>query len=322
MKKTSFSFILTILCFNLYAKGDISNHRYFSLFGTRSYKVFLPSSHQTNHKTPVILALHGCTQTTQDFYQSTRLNKWAERNQYAVIYPEQKYINNPSKCWNWFLPINQWRSSGELEIIMGSLESSIQEFSLDRNKVFAMGFSAGGAMTSVVANCYSDKIKAAAIHSGVMYKASTSMFNAMNVLNNGTKKNPLMTAKSGFICSRKKLRPSPLPILIFQGEEDTLVTKSHKHSLATQFLTLNDYLDNGEFDHSLNIIKETKNLNPSNKYSYQLETWSSNKSPVVKTYMIKNLTHAWSGGDPSYEYNDKDGPDATKIIIDFFNSQK
>jgi hypothetical protein len=29
------------------------------------------------------------------------------------------------------------------------------------------------------------------------------------------------------------------------------------------------------------------------------------------------LGHAWSGGDPRFEYNDPDGPDASRLILDF-----
>jgi poly(3-hydroxybutyrate) depolymerase len=33
--------------------------------------------------------------------------------------------------------------------------------------------------------------------------------------------------------------------------------------------------------------------------------------------LVEGLGHAWSGGDPRHEFNDADGPDASRLILDF-----
>jgi poly(hydroxyalkanoate) depolymerase family esterase len=320
-KFIAFLFLITF-SFSLFADDQLFAHRYTSINGTRPYKVFLPKTFSKNNKIPVIIALHGCTQTSEEFYLSTRINSWAQKYQYAVIYPEQNSFYNPQKCWNWFMPNNQWRNLGELELVMGMLKYSIDKYSLNKNKVYVMGFSAGAAITSALVNCYQDRIQGAAIHSGVMYKASSSVINAVNVLNNGSPHSPTLTAEIGFKCSGGKIRATPLPIIVFQGKEDKLVNQGHLHTITQQFLSLNDYFDNGDLDQSLILKRESKKLFPNKKYSFEQTKWTSKGMPVVTSYLIDELNHSWSGGDSQYEYNDAKGPDATELIFEFFNEIK
>ena len=68
--------------------------------GTRAYRLFVPD------RVPraLVIALHGCWQTAEDFATGTRLNEAAERRALLVVYPIQTARDNPSRCWNWFLP--------------------------------------------------------------------------------------------------------------------------------------------------------------------------------------------------------------------------
>lgn len=61
---------------------------------------------------PVVVALHGCTQTAQAYTQ-TGWNALADQLKFYVIYPEQVSGNNQNVCFNWFEPGDIARGSGE-----------------------------------------------------------------------------------------------------------------------------------------------------------------------------------------------------------------
>jgi hypothetical protein len=56
--------------------------------GSRTYKLFIPSRSQ-GQPLPLVVMLHGCTQSPDDFAAGTRMNFLAEEQNCFVVYPEQ-----------------------------------------------------------------------------------------------------------------------------------------------------------------------------------------------------------------------------------------
>jgi poly(3-hydroxybutyrate) depolymerase len=82
--------------------------------GSRPYFVYTPDNYQPGTPVPLLVMLHGCTQTPADFAAGTRMDELADAHQFIVVYPQQTLLDNPSACWNWPVPANQVRGSGEL----------------------------------------------------------------------------------------------------------------------------------------------------------------------------------------------------------------
>lgn len=87
-----------------------------SAAGSRGYKLYLPAS-QPERPRGLILMLHGCTQTPDDFAAGTHMNTLAENHGLAVAYPAQTGSHNAASCWNWFRPDDQIRNAGEPAIL-------------------------------------------------------------------------------------------------------------------------------------------------------------------------------------------------------------
>jgi poly(3-hydroxybutyrate) depolymerase len=122
--------------------------------GRRRYRLYLPASLGDAPARGLVLMLHGCKQTPEDFAVGTGMNRLAEAQRLIVAYPGQSRSDNPKACWNWFRPGDQARGAGEPAILAGLAQALMAEHGIPAGRVFVAGLSAGGAMAAVLANAY------------------------------------------------------------------------------------------------------------------------------------------------------------------------
>ena len=116
---------------------------YSSPAGSRAYRLFIPSRYQ-ERPLPLIVMLHGCTQSPDDFAAGTRMNFIGEEQDCFVVYPAQPSQANQAKCWNWFRTGDQQRGRGEPSLIAGITRQIMDDYLVDRKRVYVGGLSAGG----------------------------------------------------------------------------------------------------------------------------------------------------------------------------------
>ena len=120
---------------------------YSSPAGSRAYRLFIPSRYQ-EQPLPLVVMLHGCTQSPDDFAAGTRMNFIAEEQNCFVVYPAQPRQANQAKCWNWFRAADQQRGRGEPSLIAGITRQIMDDYLVDRKRVYVGGLSAGAAAAS------------------------------------------------------------------------------------------------------------------------------------------------------------------------------
>ena len=184
---------------------------YSSPAGSRTYKLFIPSRYR-EQPLPLIVMLHGCTQSPDDFAAGTRMNLLAEEHNCFVAYPAQPSQANQAKCWNWFRKTDQQRGRGEPSLIAGITRQIIDQYSVDRKRVYVGGLSAGAAAAAVMGATYNDLYAAIGIHSGLPCGVATDLPSALVAMRQGGSDRAVVSVD-----------PSPVPTIVFHGDRDTTV---------------------------------------------------------------------------------------------------
>ena len=105
-----------------------------------------PENNNSTNK-PLVVVLHGCTQSAAKVAEQSGWNVLADKHGFVVIYPEQKFSNNTSGCFNWFYSKDIDPKSGESSSILEMIEYTKQNYRIDSTQIFIYGLSAGAAMT-------------------------------------------------------------------------------------------------------------------------------------------------------------------------------
>ncbi len=190
----------------------------------------VPANLPTN--APLVLVMHGCTMTASSM-ESSGWDALADQYGFAVAYPQQQSANNLESCFNWYDgATDDARSAGEAESIAQMVAYEITTHGVDPTRVYVTGFSAGAAMTAVVAAAYPDVFAAASIMSGLPYECATDETTALSCMNPGVTK----TADQWGALVRAAYTTSTYPrIQIWQGASDTTVAPMNEGELAKQW---------------------------------------------------------------------------------------
>lgn len=263
-------------------------------YGSRDYRLFIPSRYD-GHALPLIVMLHGCTQSPDDFAAGTRMNFVAEAQPCLVAYPAQRSDANASKCWNWFRAGDQQRGSGEPALIAGITRQVMRDHAVDPSRVYVAGLSAGAAAAAVMAATYDDLYAAVGIHSGLACGAATDLPSALLAMRQGGAPG---TMRSG--------RPA-VPTIVFHGDRDSTVHPDNADHVVAQSIRAA----------RTQRHEQRGQVAGGHAYTRTVHRDASGRD-VLEHWLIHGAGHAWSGGSSKGSYTDPRGPDATREMLRFF----
>ncbi len=280
-----------------------------------TYKLFVPAGY-TGAPLPLVVMLHGCTQSADDFASATQMNLWAESQSFFVLYPEQRLVNNSSRCWNWFEVVNQGRS-GELADVVGMIDVTETEFALDANRFYAAGFSSGAAMAVNLGVAYPDVFAAIGVASGLEFQAATNSWQAFVAMSSG---GPEPNGQGTTAYQVMGVYARPLPTLVVHGTADYIVNPINGEQVVAQWAQTNDWALNGVDDDEIDAIPEwvETGVAPGGR-TYTHAVYTDDQGQVyLEKYDVDGMSHAWSGGLAGGSYTDPQGPDASALLAAFF----
>lgn len=263
-----------------------------SVAGSRGYKLYLPAG--TKRPGGLILMLHGCGQSPDDFAVGTHMNALAEKHGLAVAYPAQTRGHNAATCWNWFRPVHQGRDAGEPAILASLTRKLMREFGLGRDGVFVAGLSAGGAMAAILADVYPDVFSAAGVHSGLARGAARDVVSAMLAMRNGG-----ATAATA-------TQLDPVRRIVFHGDSDSTVHPSNAAMIVAAAV--------GGQAVPAKVAKRAVR----GRGYVRSDFAGSDGGIMLELWMLEGAGHAWSGGRVAGSFTDSKGPDASAQMIRFF----
>jgi poly(hydroxyalkanoate) depolymerase family esterase len=285
------------------ANGQFIDKIYSNTAGTIAYKLYVPGSY-TGQAAPLVVMLHGCSQTALDFATGTRMNVFAENKTFLVAYPTQGTAANGSKCWNWFQDANQLRDVGEPSLIAGITRQIMKEYHIDERRVYVAGMSAGGAMAATMAATYPDLYAAVGVHSGLAYGAAYDLSSAFMAMQ-GTPQPARQLTRF-------------IPLIAFHGDRDTTVAPVNTDHLLEQWLqAVNTRSGGGQ--RSIGDAKVERGQVASGHAYTRFIYHDRDGRAILEKWIIHQAGHGWSGGSSQASYTNSKGPDASAAMVRFFH---
>jgi len=259
----------------------------------------------------IIVALHGCTQTAEEYNQRSGWTDMGDISQSIIIFPEQRSANNPMMCFNWGGEYgdqtNLIRGKGENQSIIQMIEKVKKSYPVDEDKIFIAGFSAGGALAANMLALYPDIFKGGAIMSGIPYRCATSLIESFTCMFQGRDLSAQQwgdLARKGF--SYKGQYPK---VSLWHGSSDYTVSPTNADQLVKQWQNLHKVTGS--------VIED--DLGDNHRHLRYLNDRGDN---VIHYHLIQGMGHAitvnpngdFSGGS-SGEFGENRGIHSTLVTV-------
>ncbi len=287
--------------------GQFLERSYANQAGSRAYKLYVPSGYH-GQALPLVVMLHGCTQSPDDFAAGTRMNVLAEEHACLVAYPAQAASANHSKCWNWFKPGDQQRDQGEPSLIAGITRQIMRDYAVDPQRVYVAGLSAGGAAAAIMGATYPDLYAAVGVHSGLACGAAQR--HAVRLRRHAAGRD--RETRIGPARPRRWAGEPAVPTIVFHGDQDGTVHPRNGDQVIAQAESRRRSGPAGDEDGSAGQAARRTCLQPHPPCRCRAD------KPMLEQWVIHGAGHAWSGGSPAGSYTDPRGPDASREMLRFF----
>jgi poly(3-hydroxybutyrate) depolymerase len=105
-----------------------------------------------------------------------------------------------------------------------------------------------------------------------------------------------------------------VPTLVIHGDRDMTVNPVNADQIIAQLRARFEELADPSAGPLL--VRDERRIE-SGGHTYRQQDSTRRGELVLRKIVVEGLGHAWSGGDMNYEFNDSNGPDASRLILDF-----
>jgi poly(hydroxyalkanoate) depolymerase family esterase len=239
-------------------------------------RMFAYTPERLPRNAPLVIALHGCTQTAEEYDHGTGWSSLADNFGFAVVYPQQQPANNPKNCFSWFLPGDIARGRGEALSIREMIEHAVATFAADRHKVFVTGLSAGGAMASVMLATYPEVFAGGAIIAGLPYGCAGNVQQAFEAM--FTEQAHAAQALGDRVRAASRHREPWPKISVWHGTSDPIVKPSNGEDIVRQWTNVHGLSDSPSYQES--IGRHTRRV------------WNdANGTALIEAFSIGGMAH-------------------------------
>lgn len=261
----------------------------------RAYRLYVP----TTPSGTLVIALHGCWQTPDDFARGTRLNEAADRRGLVVVYPAQGRGDNPYRCWNWYAADSHTAAGGETGEILALARHIRSEQGLKERRVVALGFSAGGFMAVNLVCAAPSLVSGVGVMAGGAYRCGVGAESAIQCMRGRVPDGAVAAQACLSVTGGRAL---PVRASLWHGALDTVVNAVNLAALETMFARAIGMASSATEPRDgavTSVYRDRRGM------------------PVIETWLIRDMGHAWSGGDARGTHTYPPGPRATDRMLDF-----
>src|SRR3954453_15127766 len=224
----------------------------------------------------LVVVLHGCGQTAAGYDLGAGWSTLAKHFGFALLMPEQQAANNANGCFNWFIPEDTTRGSGEAASIRQMIARMARDHKIDARRIFVTGLSAGGAMTSAMLATYPEVFAGGAIIAGLPFGVATNVREAFNGM---LQSPPRPASELGDLVRNASNHRGPWPkISVWHGSADRTVNPANADQIVKQWLDVHQLpsspMSQGDVD----------------GYPHQI-WWNADGETVVECYTITDMAH-------------------------------
>lgn len=271
-----------------------------SRYGTLTYKLYTPVG-STRRRLPLIVMLHGCGQSADDFALGTGMNRIADELGFLVLYPEQSPSAHFGRCWNWHRAGDQKRNAGEPAMIAALVRHIAVLGKANPARMYIAGMSAGAALAAITAAVYPEMFAALGVHSGLTAGTVTTVSGALAVMRDGG---------AGVV---GRSRRAPVPTIVFHGDQDRTVNPANARGFLDRLAL---------FNRRPLQTRIKRGRSTGGRDFTRTAHADSNGTVMLEDWVVHGSGHAWSGGHRAGSHTDPFGPDASREMVRFFLARK
>lgn len=272
--------------------------------GPRTYLLNLPSGYSASEPSPLIVAFHGKGQDGTQFERETQLTDPAFNTLDAII----AFPNGINKQWIGDPESPPRHEQDDIAFARELLTHLLEHYSIARERVYIVGFSNGGGLTSLLScdRTFSASIAAAAIVSGAVYKDKSLKGDEQ-------------------LFDKCEPARSPLPILEMHGSKDPVIHYDGKSTPDGETYPIKEWLAGWRKRNGCNEETRSESMDIHNDSVKKSVWWNNKDQEAVVHYFIKGFGHGWPSVKKQDDDNQRYGPlkwNGTKDIVSFFESKR
>lgn len=281
------------------------------------YRLYTPSSYRPGE--PLVVMAHGCQTTAAQEEQITGFDRLADRDGFVVLYPEDDAISQHTpgpvnECFKFVYPPVYFRGFADTAAIAQMTRTVIQDRHIDAQRVYLVGVSGGGLITSASAGAYPDLYAAVGIVESAGYADGFC-------LGTGTGVPAVVSAQLAYTAMGPRARVVPLFVIGSTGDlafPAACEEKALQQGLRTDNLVLSG---SQTAPISLSPASVRRGKVPNGR-TYTVSTFRDPTGCMIgEQTIIDGMPHAWPGGSakPQWKgYSDPTAPSGAKIAWNFF----
>ena len=281
------------------APGTFEAGRFIGAQGELQYKLYTPIG-SARRRMPLLVMLHGCGQSADDFATGTRMNSLADEFGFLVLYPEQSPTRNLARCWNWHRQEDGKRGHGEAAAIAALTRNIAAPTHANPARIYIAGLSAGAAAAAITASIYPELYVAVGCHSGILPGKMRTLACA------------LATMRQGARASETGKTRRPRPTIVFHGDQDQTVHPSNADS----------FLNHLRRSSAKPLQSSVEHGSEGGRTYTRTVHGHRGDAPLLENWTVHQSGHAWSGGNRAGSFTDPGGPDASREMVRFFLARK